>query len=104
MNWVFLLISTSLSCHSALKACLELQNLHLIKQKKTSSWVKVLAWSIESLGKVLLPGPQPTYATVPSLPEDEGNLMDDGFCDFAFGSAQNDRVGGYTAKSESPRN
>ena len=28
------------------------------------------------------------------LPEGEGYLLDDGFCDFAFGSAQNDRVGG----------
>ena len=29
----------------------------------------------------------------PLLPEGEGNLLDDGFCDFAFGFAQNDRVG-----------
>ena len=49
-------------------------------------------------------GAQPTYATFPSLPEGEGNLLDDGFCDFAFGSAQNDRGGKYTAKSESSRN
>ena len=42
---------------------------------------------------MLFPGPQPTYATVPSLTEGGGNLMDDGFCDFAFGFAQNDRVG-----------
>ena len=26
-------------------------------------------------------------------PEGEGSLMDYGFCDFAFGSAQNDRLG-----------
>ncbi len=25
--------------------------------------------------------------------ENEGSLLDDGFCDFAFGSAQNDREG-----------
>ena len=31
---------------------------------------------------------------VATLFEGEGNLMDDGFCDFALGSAQNDRVGG----------
>ena len=49
-------------------------------------------------------GAQPTYATFPSLPEGEGNLLDDGFCDFAFGFAQNDRGGKYTAKSESSRN
>ena len=28
------------------------------------------------------------------LPGSEGYFWDDGFCDFAFGSAQNDRVGG----------
>jgi|TARA_Y100000031_G_scaffold134025_1_gene156258 hypothetical protein len=37
----------------------------------------------------------------PLLPEGEGNLLDDGFCDFAFGSAQNDRGGRHTAKSQS---
>ena len=26
--------------------------------------------------------------------------MDDGFCDFAFGSAQNDRLGGIRGKSD----
>jgi len=30
----------------------------------------------------------------PPLPEGEGYFLDDGFCDFAFSSAQNDRVGG----------
>ena len=44
--------------------------------------------------KMFWSGAQPTYATFPSLPEGEGNLLDDGFCDFAFGSAQNDTVGG----------
>jgi len=43
---------------------------------------------------MLFPGPEPTSATVATLFEGEGNLMDDGFCDFALGSAQNDRVGG----------
>ena len=46
------------------------------------------------MGKVLFPGPHPPSATVPPLPEGEGYSLDDGFCDFAFGSAQNDRVGG----------
>ena len=46
------------------------------------------------LAKVLFPGTHPQSATILPLPEGEGNLMDDGFCDFAFGSAQNDRVGG----------
>ena len=44
--------------------------------------------------KGLFPGPHPPSAMVPPLPEDEGSLLDDGFCDFAFGSAQNDRLGG----------
>ena len=53
---------------------------------------------------MLFPGTHPQSTTVSPLPEGEGNLLDDGFCDFAFGFAQNDRVGGYTAKSESSRN
>jgi len=44
--------------------------------------------------KVLFQGPHPPSVTVPPLPESEGYSWDDGFCDFAFGSAQNDRVGG----------
>ena len=48
----------------------------------------------EGWGKVFLSGPHPPSATVPPLPEGEGYFLDDGFCDFAFGSAQNDRVGG----------
>ena len=66
--------------------------------------MKVLAWSIESLGKGLLSGLHPLSVTVPHFPDDEGNLMDDGFCDFAFSSAQNDSGGKYTAKSENFRN
>ena len=42
---------------------------------------------------MLFPGPQPTSATIPPFPDDEGNLLENGFCDFAFGFAQNDRVG-----------
>ena len=64
----------------------------------------VLSWVDEVCEKVLLPGPQPTSATIPHLPDEEGYLLDHGFCDFAFGSAQNDRGGKYTAKSESSRN
>ena len=44
--------------------------------------------------KVFFYGPQPPSATVPPLPEGEGYFLDDGFCDFVFGFAQNDRVGG----------
>jgi len=37
----------------------------------------------------------------PPLSGGEGYLLDDGFCDFAFGSAQNDRVVWGAWKSES---
>ena len=33
----------------------------------------------------------------------EGTFWEDGFCDFTFGSAQNDRGGRHTAKNESIR-
>ena len=56
------------------------------------------------MAKVLFPGTHPQSATILPLPEGEGNLMDDGFCDFALGSAQNDSGGKYTAKSESSQN
>ena len=65
MNWVFLLISTSLSCHSARKACLELQNRHFKKLKKLLPGVRFPSGRLRVLGKVLFHGPQPTYATVP---------------------------------------
>ena len=64
----------------------------------------VLSWVDEVCEKVLFPVPQPTSATVATLFKGEGNLLDDGFCVFAFGFAQNDRGGKYTAKSESSRN
>ena len=44
---------------------------------------------------MFLSGPHPpSSGTVPPLPEGEGYSLDDGFCDFTFGFAQNDRVGG----------
>jgi len=48
----------------------------------------------EGWGKVLFPNPHPPYVTVPPLPEGEGCSWDDGFCDFDFGSAQNDSSSG----------
>ena len=45
------------------------------------------------MGESALPRPSHTVWDGPRLPEGEGYLLDDGFCDFAFGSAQNDRVG-----------
>ena len=49
----------------------------------------------EGWEKVFLSGPHPpSSATLPPLPERERIIFwEDGFCDFAFGSAQNDRVG-----------
>ena len=44
--------------------------------------------------KGLFPNPHPPSMTVPPLPEGEGYSLDDGFCDSAFGSAQNDSIGG----------
>ena len=46
------------------------------------------------MGKVLIPCPLPPSATVPHLPKGNGYFLDNEFCDFAFGFAQNDRVGG----------
>ena len=61
---------------------------------KPSPWRSVPVRAIKSFGESALPRTQPQSTTVSPLPEGEGNLLDDGFCDFAFGSAQNDRVGG----------
>ena len=58
----------------------------------------VLSCAGEECVKMLFPGPQPTYATVPSLPESENFSSDDGFCDFAFGSTQNDRLRGVLGR------
>ena len=55
---------------------------------------KVPARADEGWGKVLFPSPHPPSATVHPLSNGKGYFLDDGFCDFAFGSAQNDRVGG----------
>ena len=62
---------------------------------KPSPWGEgARARADEGWGKELFPGPHPPSATVSPLPEDEGYFLEDGFCDFAFGFAQNDRVGG----------
>ena len=53
---------------------------------------------------MFLSGPQPISATIHHLQDDESYLLENGFCDFAFGFAQNDRGGKYTAKSKSFRN
>ena len=50
-----------------------------------------------------LPRPSPTVCDGPPLQEGEGYFLDNGFCDFAFGYAQNDRGERHTAQSESFR-
>ena len=59
---------------------------------------KMSARADERWEKVLLPGPHPPSATVQPLPKGEGYFLEDGFCDFAFGSAHNDRVGGMLVR------
>jgi hypothetical protein len=83
------------SCHSARRACPELQNpLPHFAKKNLLPGEMMPARANEGWGKNLFPGPFPPSATVPPLPEEKGYSLDDGFCDFAFGFAQNDRVGG----------
>ena len=105
ISWFLFNSATSLSCHSARRACPELQNPLFQKAKESlHPWGELPVRADGGYEKMFLSGPQPMYATVATLFEGEGNLMNDGFCDFAFGFAQNDRGGKYTAKSESSRN
>ena len=57
----------------------------------------------EECEKVFLSGSHPPSGTVSPLPESGGYLLDDGFCDFVFGFAQNERGGRHTAKIKSFR-
>ena len=94
---------TSLSCHSARRACPELQNPHFKKRRKTLS-----------LGRRYPPGrmrgggksssPALTHRLRRSpLSLGARFFLDDGFCDFAFSFAQNDRVVWGAGKSISFR-
>ena len=49
---------------------------------------------MRDIEKGLFPEPHPASKKIVSVPEDKGYSWDDGFCDFAIGSAQNDKVGG----------
>ena len=46
------------------------------------------------MGESTLPRPSPIVCDGSPLPEGGGYSWDDGFCDFTFGSAQNDSIGG----------
>ena len=83
------------ACHSARRARPELQN--PLSQKAKDNflhWEKVPEGQMRDGEKRHFPKPHPPSPTAPPLPEDEGYSWDDGFCDFAFGSAQNDSIGG----------
>ena len=63
-----------------------------------SSRVNLLTWECEPLRvderceKVFLPAPHPPPSKSTLSPR-KRVILDDGFCDFAFSSAQNDRIG-----------
>ena len=72
-------------------SCTKFQNqLFQNAKEKYVPWEKVPVRADEGWGKVLFHGPHPRSATVPPLPKGGGYPLDDGFCDSAFGSAQND--------------
>ena len=83
---------SSPTCHSARRACPKLQNPlpHFVK-KKLLPGDKVPARADEGCEKVLFTGPHTPPAIILPLPQHEDYYFDDGFCDFAFGFAQNDR-------------
>jgi len=54
---------------------------------------KVPVRADEGWRKRALPRPSPTVCEGPPSPGGRGVFLDYGFCDFAFGSAQNDRLG-----------
>ena len=63
-------------------------------------WGEVFVKADKGCEKVFLFGHHSQSTKVSLQPESEDNLLDDGFCDFAFGSAQNDRLGGIRGKSD----
>ena len=78
------------------RSCPELQNPVLQKTKENLLCGKeepVTVW-MRGGEKGHFPGPHPLYGIVLPLLEDGGYSWDDEFYDFAFGSAQNDSIGG----------
>ena len=84
------------ACHSARRACPELQNPLFQKAKENLLPGEKVPVSGRMRGgeKGLFPEPYPASKKVASVPEVEGYSWDDGFCDFVFDSAQNDSIGG----------
>ena len=85
---------SSPTCHSARRACPELQNPHFKKRRKTfTHGESCQSGRMRGDGKCSSPALTLRLRGDPLLPEGEGYLLEHGFCDFAFGFAQNDRVG-----------
>ena len=74
------------ACHSARRACPELQN--PLSQKATENLLhceKVsVSWRMRGDEKGLFPEPYSASKNVATVPEDEGYSWNDGFCDFAI--------------------
>ena len=103
MNWFLLPIShlTLMSfCTQGLPGVAE-STISIRERKPSPLGEGARVMADEGWCKVLFTGPLPPSATVPPLPEGKGYFLDDGFCYFAFGFAQNDRVVRGAAKSQS---
>ena len=90
--------ATSLTGHSARRACPELQNPHFKNQRKTFSLGEKVPDRADE-GGLTRTCPH-TVNDVPSSPGGWWFIHVCGFCDFAFGFAQNDRGWGHTVKME----
>ena len=53
-----------------------------------------MSWRMRSGEKGHFPEPYPASKKIASVPADKGYSWNNGFCDFACGSAQNDKVEG----------
>ena len=84
------------ACHSARRACPELQNPLFQKAKENLLPGEKVPVSGRMRGgeKGIFPEPYPASKKVATVTEDKGYSWVDGFCDFAFSSAQNDSIGG----------
>ena len=83
------------SCHSARRACPELQNpLPQFLENNLLPGEKMRLRTDEGWGKCYSPALSHHLRRSPLSQRARVIFLDDGFCDFAFGFAQNDRGGG----------
>ena len=83
------------SCHSARRACPELQNpLPQFLENNLLPGEKMRLRTDEGWGKCYSPALSHHLRRSPLSQRARVIFLDDGFCDFAFGFAQNDREGG----------